>query len=96
MVERMSELDPAARDPRVVSALDHQRGLSSDLVAGLVDPAIAGVDQTGQDQRLRPGPAFGQATLDQQLIGPPLRRQARHPAPLRPRGGQGGTRISGR
>jgi len=76
MIERMNELNAAARDPRVIAALDRQCNIDRDLVASLVDPPAAGIDETSKDQRLRPGPAFRQAPLGEKLIGPPLRRQS--------------------
>ena len=65
MIERMGELDAAARHPGMVATFDRQRRIGGEPIAGLVDPPLAGVDQTGEDQRLRLGPALRQPALDQ-------------------------------
>ena len=72
----------------MVAALDRQRGVGGELVAGLVDPPLAVIDDAGEDQRLRLGPAFRQPALDEQLIGPPLGRliELRCPHPPSPSG----------
>ncbi len=75
MIERMGELDPAARYPGVVAPTHLDRGIIRQRFAGLVDPPLAGKHQTREDQRLRSGPAFGQAPLHQQLIGAMLGSQ---------------------
>ena len=74
MVEREGKLQPAARYPGMVAAGERERGVLVERCAGLVDPAASGTDEAGQDQRLRLGPAFREPLLDQQLVGPALRR----------------------
>jgi len=74
MVKGVGKLDTAARDPRVVAALERQRSVDGKLMAGFVDPPIVGVDEPRKDERLRFGPAFGQPALDQELINPLLRQ----------------------
>ncbi len=68
MVERMGQLDAAARDISLLAVPDLDGKIAGDLLAGLVETALAGKDPAGEDQRLGPRPAFDQATLDQKLI----------------------------
>ena len=65
MIERMGQLDAAARNPWMVATFDCQRRIGGEPIAGLVDPPIAGVNKPGKDQRLRLGPALRQPALDQ-------------------------------
>ena len=74
MVERMGELDPAPRDPGMVLAPHLERRVGGERLPGLVDLALAGEDQAGEDQRLRLRPAFGEPAVDEQLIGADLDR----------------------
>ena len=60
----------------MVATFDRQRSFGGEPIARLVDPPVAGVDETGKDQRLRLGPALRQPALDQQLIDPLLRQQS--------------------
>ncbi len=53
----------------MVAALDRQRRGGIDRLPRLVDPPVAGEDQPGEDQRLRPRPAFGEAEGDELLVG---------------------------
>ena len=46
------------------------------LGAGLVDAFAGGGNQTGEDQRLRLRPAFGEAAVDEELIGAKFRHVA--------------------
>ena len=48
----------------MVATLDRQRGVCVKLIAGLVDPPIAGENKTGKNQRLRFSPALSQPALD--------------------------------
>ena len=73
MVERMHELEAAARHPRVVATGDGQLGIFGKAHARLVDAPSRRRDEPGEDQRLCLGAAFGKALLDEQLIGPALR-----------------------
>jgi len=73
MIERVGELDAAARDPGVVASGECQLGIFGERGAGLVDAAAGDRDETGQDQRLCLRAAFGEPLLDEQLIGPALR-----------------------
>ena len=73
MVERMRELEAAARHPGVVAAGDGQLGIFGKAHARLVDAPPRRRDEPGEDQRLCLGAAFGKALLDEQLIGPALR-----------------------
>ena len=61
----MVELDPAARHPGMVAALDADLGVVGDLLPRLVDLAVADEGQTGKDQRLRARPAFGETAIDE-------------------------------
>src|SRR6266446_754075 len=72
----MGELNAAARDPGVISPLEHERRVRHELFSGLVDPPPGRADKTGEDQRLRLCPALGEALLDEELIGPSLCRQS--------------------
>ena len=79
MTQPMGELDAAARHPRMIAPLDDQRGAFGQQIARLGDPAVPGEDIAGQDQRLRPGAAFGETLGDEQLVGAdPGRRGAAH------------------
>jgi len=61
----------------VVAAAHVDFGIVGKRFAGLVDAALAGIDEARQDQRLRALPARGEPTLDEQLIGAALGDQAR-------------------
>src|SRR5688572_18909659 len=76
MIERMSELDAAARDPGMVAAPDLERRLLGQRLAGFLDLALAREDQAGEDQRLRPRPTLGETAIHQQLIGAELGHEA--------------------
>src|SRR5215472_4876530 len=69
MVERMGELDAAARHPGVVAPAHFEADRVGDRFAGLGDAAIIGKDEAGEDQRLRALPAFRQPAFDEQLVG---------------------------
>jgi hypothetical protein len=69
MVERMGELGAAARYPGVVAPAYFEAGRVGDRFAGLGDAPITGKDDTGEDQRLGPLPAFRQPAFDEQLVG---------------------------
>ena len=60
----------------MIATFDRQRGVGVKLIAGLVDPPIAGENKTGKNQRLRFSPALSQPALDKQLINPPLWQQS--------------------
>src|SRR3546814_11640079 len=78
MFQRVIELDAAARHPRMVAALDADRGIGGDRLPRLVDLAVADEGEAREDQRLRPRPAFGEPALDQQLVGALLCPQTRN------------------
>src|SRR3546814_19430933 len=67
--ERMVELEPAARHPGMVAALDAQLRIGGDLLARLVDLAVTHKGEAGEDQRLRARPAFDETAIDEQQIG---------------------------
>src|SRR3546814_1339165 len=71
----MVELDPAARHPGMVAALDAQLRIGGDLLARLVDLAVTHKGEAGEDQRLRARPAFDETAIDEQLVGALLRHQ---------------------
>ena len=64
MCQRMVELDSAARHPRMVPALDDDVRIVGELLTRLIDLAVADEGKAGKDQRLRAGPAFGEAAVD--------------------------------
>ena len=68
MVERVGELDAAARHPGMVAAAQLERRIGGKAGAGLVEPPLAAPDRAGQNQRLRLGAAFGKPALDQQRV----------------------------
>jgi len=72
MVQGVSELDPAARNPGMVVSRDGERRIDCKLLARLVDAPSGASDDPGEDQSLRLSPAFGHAKVDEKLIGPPL------------------------
>ena len=47
----------------MIAALEHERRIERDLLAGLINAPFAAADETGQDQRLRLCPAFGETLL---------------------------------
>ena len=53
----------------MVAAANFKRDIGRNLLPRLVDPRVARKSETGKDQRLRAGAAFGEATIDEQLIG---------------------------
>ena len=69
MRERVRELQPAARDPGMILALDLERRVLRHQVAGLGDAAVGAEHLAGHDQRLGLGAGLDQAALDQQLVG---------------------------
>ena len=73
----MGELDAAARDIGLLVLAQFQREVGRDLLAGLVEAAVAGKDAAGEDQGLGARPACDEAALDQQLIEPGPAAQAR-------------------
>ncbi len=77
MVERMGELDAAARHPGMIAPAQFERRFGGDADARLVEPAIAAPHRAGENQRLRLGAAVGKAALDQERIKPQF---AAHPA----------------
>jgi hypothetical protein len=46
-----------------------QRQAQRQRLPRLLDALFPGIDLAGEDQRLRPGPAFGQPPIDQRLVG---------------------------
>src|SRR3546814_9007991 len=91
MFQREIELDAAARHPRMVAALDADRGIGGDRLPRLVDLAVADEGEAREDQRLRPRPAFGEPAIDEQLVGALLCHQRPAFSVSRP-----GVRICGR
>src|SRR3546814_7383131 len=91
MFQRVIELDAAARHPRMVAALDADRGIGGDRLPRLVDLAVADEGEAREDQRLRPRPAFGEPAIDEQLVGALLCHQRPAFSVSRP-----GVRICGR
>jgi hypothetical protein len=72
MVERVREFDPAARHPGVIAAAYRERGLIGDCLTGFLDTPLARIDETREDQRLRALAAFGEAAIDEKLVGAAL------------------------
>jgi hypothetical protein len=72
MVQGVSELDPAARNPGMVVSRDGERRIHCKLLARLADAPSGAADNPGEDQSLRLSPAVGHAKVDEKLIGPPL------------------------
>ena len=60
VVERVGELDAAARHPRMIASLEHERRVRCELLAGLVDAPLTAADQAGEDQCLRLWSGFRQ------------------------------------
>ena len=82
MVERVRELDAAARHPGMVAPAPHlESRIGAKQTSRLVDPLLAAEYGAGHDQRLSVGAAFGQAALDQLDIGAPFgHRRSQHRA----------------
>ncbi len=68
-VERMGELDPAARDPGK-GGLGRERGIDRDRLGGFAHGRAVGGDVAGRDGGLRLGAAVEQAARHQQKVGP--------------------------
>src|SRR4051812_49064208 len=68
MREAVVELDPAARDPRMILAADVERRVLRQQLAGLGDLPLGREHRARHDQRLRPRPALSQPTAHQQLV----------------------------
>jgi hypothetical protein len=49
----------------MVTAANLYRGFVGDCFTGFVDTSLASIDDTGEDQRLRLGTAFGEAAIDE-------------------------------
>jgi hypothetical protein len=58
----------------MIASFQRKRRVCCELLAGLVDAPLTVADEAGEDQRLRLCPAFGEALLDEELIGPPFCR----------------------
>src|SRR5215472_18619087 len=71
MVERMDQLEAAARNPRMITPLERQRQIGRELFSRFVDAPSVAADETREDQRLRLRPAFCQALFDKELVGAP-------------------------
>src|SRR5258705_12358487 len=67
LLQRAGQFDATARD-KGVRGLRLQHGISGDALGWLHDLLVIGRDETGFDRRLRPGPAFEHAALDQQCV----------------------------
>jgi hypothetical protein len=59
VVEGMGELDAAARDVGLLVLAQRERDILGDLLARLVETALAREDPAGEDQRLGLGAALG-------------------------------------
>ena len=70
----------------MIAAADRKRRLGGQKLPRLLDLALAREDESGKDQRLRASPAFGEAALDEQLVGADAERHrdviARFPATI--------------
>ena len=69
MLQPMRQLDPAARHPRMIAALDGQQRIVGEQVPRLRHPPVTNKHIPRQDQRLRPSPALGQPLRDEQKVG---------------------------
>jgi len=69
MGQPVVELDPAARHPRMVAALDLERRILGQQVARLCDPLVTREHRAGKDQRLSPRPALREPPRNEQLVG---------------------------
>ena len=67
--KRVIELESPPRNPGVIASAHVDRRVRAELLAGLVDLAVADEDEARHDQRLRARPALGQAAVDDQLVG---------------------------
>ena len=68
VIERMRELDAAARDPGMIARFDLERRVIRVGGACFVELPIAAEDRAGENQRLCLGTRLGETTLDQQHI----------------------------
>jgi hypothetical protein len=76
MGQCVRQLHAAARHPGMLLPAHLHRSVERHGLTRLVDPLLAAKHLAGQDQRLGPRPAFGEAAVDQQLVRPLLRRRA--------------------
>ena len=58
-----------------------ERRIGGERLPGLVDPAVAGKDQAGEDQRLPARPALDQAAVDEELVGAGFQARASSTTP---------------
>ena len=77
MIQRMRELDAAARRPGMIPAAHLERRIGGQQLAGFGDPRVARPDQPRQHQRLRARAALGEPAREQELIDPLLAGGAR-------------------
>jgi hypothetical protein len=56
----------------MIAAADFDPGRVGDRLARFVDPPFALIDKPGKDQCLSLGAAFGEAAIDEQLVGAAL------------------------
>jgi len=56
----------------MVAAANHDADFFWERLTGFVDAPLAGIDEPGEDQRLGTLAAFGEAAVDEKLIGAAL------------------------
>ena len=76
LVERIGQLDTAARHPRVIATAYLDRNIGHESLASLVDPSATGKHTPREDQRLRACSTLGEAALHDQQISARFCRQA--------------------
>jgi hypothetical protein len=64
----MGKLDAAARHPGMLPPAHFQRCVRGERLACLVDLALSGIDQSGQDQGLCPRSALDEAAINKELV----------------------------
>ena len=78
MLDRMRQLDPAARHPGVIAPAHIERRVQGQLLAGLGQFLFAAEHQPRHDQRLRARPALHEPAVHQHLIEAHLFRHWKH------------------
>lgn len=68
MLQRMRQFDPAAADPGVIASSDLKRRVLWQLLTGFRQLCFPGEYQSCHHQRLRPGAAFREPAIREQLI----------------------------
>jgi hypothetical protein len=68
MLERMSKLDPASRDPGMLLAAHLEQRVFGQRLPGFLDLPLPGEHEARKNQRLRLAPALHKTSIDKKLV----------------------------